>query len=346
MVLTRARRAVLLVLALLVIEYLVVPELVGASKNLNELSNANIAWIVAGVVLEFASLLCYAVLTRTLLPGARPALSRLLRIVLATTGFAHVIPAGSVGGTGLGYRLLTADGVEGADAAFVLGGQAIISAIVLNVMLWIALVVSIPLAGIHAIYVVIALVGAIALLVFSFLLYMFTRGEETAVRAVRALGRHLPRVGADRLESLLRQVSDSVGHLTHDRKLLRRASLWAALNWLLDAAALWAFLGAFGHFIDPIKLFAAYGIANVLGAIPIVPGGLGIIEASAASLLVSFGVPRVTATFGVLAWRLANFWLPIPAGAAAYVSLSLPRGSRLRRARQALKGMGADAGRS
>ncbi len=333
-------------LALLVVNYLVIPELVGASKNLNELGHADVSWIVAGVVLEIASLLCYAILTRTLLPGVRPALSKLFRIVLVTTGFAHVIPAGSVGGTGLGYRLLTAEGVEGADAAFVLGGQAIISAIVLNVILWVALVVSIPLAGVHAIYVVIALVGAIALLAFSFLLYMFTRGEETSVRAVRVIGRRLPRVGADRLEGLLRHVSDSVSHLTHDRRLLRRASSWAALNWLLDAASLWAFLGAFDHFVDPVKLFAAYGIANVLGAIPIVPGGLGIIEASAGSLLVSFGVPRVSATFAVLAWRLANFWLPIPAGAAAYVSLSLPRGSRLSRARQAFRRMGADAGQS
>jgi hypothetical protein len=35
------------------------------------------------------------------------------------------------------------------------------------------------------------------------------------------------------------------------------------------------------------------------------------------------------ATLGVLAWRLVNFWLPIPAGAAAYVSLKVPRGAGL-----------------
>ena len=125
------------------------------------------------------------------------------------------------------------------------------------------------------------------------------------MRAVRAVGSRLPRVGADRLESFVRNVSESVGQLAHDRTVLRRASGWAASNWLLDAASLWAFLAAFGHYIDPIKLFAAYGIANVLGAIPIVPGGLGIIEASSASLLVSFGVPRVTATLGVLCGRRA-----------------------------------------
>jgi hypothetical protein len=45
-------------------------------------------------------------------------------------------------------------------------------------------------------------------------------------------------------------------------------------------------------------------------------------------LLVSFGVTRSVATLGVLGWRLVNFWLPIPAGAAAYVSLKAPPSSR------------------
>jgi uncharacterized protein (TIRG00374 family) len=141
-------------------------------------------------------------------------------------------------------------------------------------------------------------------------------------------------------------MGDSVVHLAQDRELLKRAILWAGLNWLLDAASLWSFVTAFGHFVDPIELFAAYGIANVLGAIPITPGGLGVIEASAATLLVSFGVTRNIATLAVLGWRLVNFWLPIPVGGVAYISLRVPRGSGLRAQRQALADMAADAKRT
>jgi len=119
--------------------------------------------------------------------------------------------------------------------------------------------------------------------------------------------------------------------------------LWAGLNWLLDAASLWSFVTAFGHFVDPIELFAAYGIANVLGAIPITPGGLGVIDVSAAALLVTFGVGSRIATLAVIGWRLVNFWLPIPIGGAAYISLRVPRGSGLRASRQALSDMAAEA---
>ena len=56
-------------------------------------------------------------------------------------------------------------------------------------------------------------------------------------------------------------------------------------------------------------------------------------------LLVSFGVTRSVATLGVLAWRLVNFWLPIPAGAAAYVSLKVPRGGGVKAIRHAVAEM-------
>ena len=337
------RHGVVIFLLLLIVEYLVIPELVGAKKDLHLLNQLNVGWLAAGIVLEAASLLCYALLSRSLLLGTRPGLFRLVRIVLATTGVAHVIPGGAAGGAAAGYQLLTSNGVEGSDAGFALATEAIGSAIVLNVLLWLSLLVSIPLAGLHPVYVAAALLGLLALFGAAALVYTFTRGEERAVRFVRAVGRRIPRVGEDRLERLLRQAADSVTYLAGNRGLRNQALLWASLNWLLDAASLWSFLAALGHIVDPVELFAAYGIANVLGAIPVTPGGLGIIEALTATLLVSFGVPRNVAALGVLGWRLVNFWLPIPMGALAYVSLKVPRGSGLKARRRALSDMAADA---
>jgi uncharacterized protein (TIRG00374 family) len=339
------RHGLVVFLVLLVIEYLVIPELVGATKNLHLLRQLNMGWLVAGIVLEAGALASYALLTRTLLPDGGPGFSKLIRIVLASTAVAHVVPGGAAGGASLGYRLLTANGVEGADAGFAMATEAIGSAMVLNVMLWLALLISIPLAGVHPIYVVTALVGLLAIIGATFLGYAFTRGGERAVRALRAVGRRVPRLGADRLERLVRQVGDSISHLARDRALLKRALLWAGLNWLLDAASLWSFLAALGHIVDPIEVFAAYGIANVLGAIPITPGGLGVIEASAGTLLVSFGVTKAVATYAVLGWRLVNFWLPIPIGAGAYISIRVPRGSGLKAQRQALSDLAAEAKR-
>ena len=144
----------------------------------------------------------------------------------------------------------------------------------------------------------------------------FTRGGARAGRILRAVGDKIPRVGGERLEKIVLQASDSLRQLATDRRVLVWSLTWASLNWLLDAASLWCFIAAFGSFANPVELFAAYGIANVLGAIPISPAGLGVIDSVTPVLLVSFGLTRSVATLGVLGWRLVNFWLPIPAGAA------------------------------
>jgi uncharacterized protein (TIRG00374 family) len=335
------RRGIVIFVLLLVIEYLVVPELVLASKDLYLLGQVNAAWLVAGLVLEGLSLFCYGLLTQALLPpGApNPGLSRLFRIDLAAAAIAHVIPAGTVGSAGIGYRLFTAEGIKGNDAAVMMATKGLGSTVVLNVLLWLSLVVSIPLAGFHPIYVTVAVTGAVLLLAVAALFAGITRGARRASRILHAIGDRIPGVTGDRLERALLETAASLSALGRDRRTLVTSLTWASLNWLLDAASLWCFVAAFGRFVNPVELFAAYGIANVAGVLPVTPAGLGVIDSVAPLLLVSFGVTRSVATLGVLGWRLVNFWLPIPAGAAAYVSLKVPRGAGLKAMRAAVSTM-------
>jgi uncharacterized protein (TIRG00374 family) len=330
------RLAILLILALIV-EYLVIPELVGASKDLYLLGQLNVGWLIAGSIVEAVALFCYALLNRVLLPPAgRPRLSRLFRIDLVAAAVAHVIPAGTVGSAGIGYQLFTAEGIPGTEVGVMMATKGMGSTVVLNVLLWISLVVSIPLSGYRPVYTTVAIVGAVVLALVALLILGITRGEKRAARILRAAGQRIPGVGGDRLEQIAYQAAASIRRLARDRRVLGESLTWAALNWLLDAASLWCFIAAFGRYVNPVGLFAAYGIANVLGAIPVTPGGLGIIDTVTPVLLVGFGLTRSVATLGVLAWRLVNFWLPIPTGAIAYVTLKVPRGADLRATRRAI----------
>jgi len=333
------RRGVVLFIIVLIAEYLVVPELTGASKDLNLLGRVNGYWLAAGVILEALSLFCYGLLTRALLrPQGRPSLSRLFRIDLAAAAVAHVIPAGTLGSAGIGYRLFTADGISGVETGVMMAAKGLGSTLVLNVLLWISLVISIPLAGFHPIYVTVAILGAVVLLAVGLVILGVTRGTERTSRIMGAVGRRIPGL-SDRLEQVIRDASANLSAIGRDRRVLTESLGWAALNWLLDVASLWCFVAAFGRLLNPVELFAAYGIANVAGALPVTPAGLGVVDSVAPLLLVSFGVTRNVATLGVLGWRLVNFWMPIPAGALAYVSLKVPRGAGLGAMRQAVSGM-------
>ncbi|MBV9205859.1 MAG: flippase-like domain-containing protein [Actinobacteria bacterium] len=340
------RHGVIIFVILLVIEYLVVPELVGASKDLNLLARVNPGWLAAGVVLEGLSLFCYGLLTQAVLPpgATNPGLSRLFRIDLAAAAIAHVIPAGTVGSAGIGYRLFTTEGIKGNDTAVMMATKGLGSTVVLNVLLWLSLVVSIPLAGFHPIYVTVAIIGAVVLLAIAALAFGITRRSRRASRIMCFVGDRIPGLTGDRLEQAIRDAGNSLSALARDRRTLVWSLTWASLNWILDAASLWCFVAAFGRFLNPVELFAAYGIANVAGVLPFTPAGLGVIDSLLPLLLVSFGITRSVATLGVLAWRLVNFWLPIPAGAVAYVSLKVPRGAGLKAMRGAVATMTSQRG--
>jgi uncharacterized protein (TIRG00374 family) len=228
--------------------------------------------------------------------------------------------------------MMTHAGVPGRDVGFALATQGIGSAVVLNVILWIALIVSIPVWGVSAVYLLAAVVGVLLLLASGLLLYFFTRGGDRAGLALERAGSRLPFVDGKALRKSYEDVAGRLEHLATDKALLSSAIGWAAANWLLDAASLEVFVGAFGKWINPDGLVVAYGLANVLAVIPITPGGLGVVEATLTSLLVGFGTSRGIATLGVVAFRLINFWLPIPIGGVTYLSLQVDRtGASIRR---------------
>ena len=66
-----------------------------------------------------------------------------------------------------------------------------------------SLVVSIPLAGFHPIYVTVAVIGAVVLVAVAALVFGLTRGTERASRILHAVGDRIPGLSGDRLERVL-----------------------------------------------------------------------------------------------------------------------------------------------
>jgi hypothetical protein len=148
---------------------------------------------------------------------------------------------------------------------------------------------------------------------------------------VRRISGRLRFLDPDKTAATVQRLAQRFAVLLEDRPLLIRAVTWATINWVLDAASLWVFVAAFSHFISPIDLLVAYGLANILAAIPITPGGLGVVEFVLVSMITGFGPTAGQALSGVLAYRAINFWLPIPFGGMAYASLEFERGNLYRR---------------
>ena len=323
----RGRQLAKLLVFALVVQLFVIPQIAGARNALSTIGSVDPLLIVAAIALEAVALLAYARLTQLLLAAAhRPSLGVSYGTVLASTGVSHVVPGGLATTAAVNYRLFGRAGVPGNELAFALGTQGIGSAVVLNLLLWVALVVSIPTTGFQPLYAGAAAVGAILIALAGAAVYSMLRGRAGFARRIAGVIGKLPKVSATRVEAAMFRLAGQLAELVADRRRLRLVIGLAAANWMLDAAALWVALKAFGPGPGLVGLMVAYGLANVMATIPVSPGGLGVIEAVLIPTLVGFGTSRAQASIGVVAYRLVNFWMPIPVGAAAYFAVQQATG--------------------
>ncbi len=313
--------AIRLMIVAAVVEFALLPQIAGARAAVHQLSGISPFWLALALLAEVLSLLAYARLSQVALDSPGVSYGQLLRVDLATLAVSHVVPAGSAVGIGLGYRLLTRSGVPSDRAVSGKALQTVGSAVVLNLMLGGALVAALVTHGNNPLYAPVAAVGLALILAATVGAALVARSEGWLTRTVvRTLDR-LPKIDAESGARLISSLAGTVRRLVGDRRFLTRIVFWAALNWLFEAFALWACVRAFGHTLGPVGLLVSYGLANVAAAIPITPGGLGIVEGILVPTLVAFSTTKAVALLGVIAFRLISFWLPIPIGFASYARL-------------------------
>jgi uncharacterized protein (TIRG00374 family) len=75
---------------------------------------------------------------------------------------------------------------------------------------------------------------------------------------------------------------------------------------------------ALGGSVPVTSAAVVYLTGSALGSAVPTPGGLGAVEAALTAGLTATGMPAATAVSAVLLFRLLTFWLPVPAGWAAF----------------------------
>jgi uncharacterized protein (TIRG00374 family) len=319
----RLVRWALLVATLVVAGSFLAPKVQDAVRTLPALRRVNALWLAAALAAEIGSLLAFSLVTWVLITRRRPPFGRVVRIDLVTIALSHAVPAGSAAGTALGYELLEAEGIGAVPAGFVKVSQSLLSGVLLQLLLGLALAMKIVIYGPSPATIGLAAGGSV--LVFLVLCFGWLLGRRTAVirrLAVGMLG-WVPRLSRGRIAAVVDELGEHTRALLAAPRRLLVVCLWSMANWVFDLLALWAALRAFGTPTNPVLLTVAFCIAQVAAALPISPAGLGVVEGSLVPLLTSFGTPAAVAVLGVLGWRLVNYWLPLPLGAAAYLGILL-----------------------
>jgi uncharacterized protein (TIRG00374 family) len=89
---------------------------------------------------------------------------------------------------------------------------------------------------------------------------------------------------------------------------------FALLNWLFDCACLVASLHAVGAHVPVRSVLLTYSLAQIVAAIPLLPGGGGTVELSLSLGFAAFGHASGSVVAGVILFRLVSCWGLIPVG--------------------------------
>jgi uncharacterized protein (TIRG00374 family) len=302
---------VLIGIAVLVVLFGERGDLVAARHEFGHLA---VGWLAAGVLAEGASLSAFGFLQHRVLhlAGSRVALPGLVAVSLANEAIANTVPAGPALSCVYRYRFYRQRGASEASSGWtiftVLIAQAISMSLVLLVGVLVAMLAaaSIRGAGIAAIGLVIV-VGGGAVLVRRDLVLRLVAG---LVRAARRVTGHPRDAAVARIEAALARMREiPLGARSTAAIVTIAVGVWAC-----DFLCLLCGFAAVHAAVPWDGVLLAYGAAQVVSALPIVPGGLGIVEGSLAVILAAYGVARVPAISAALAYRLVSFWLSITVG--------------------------------
>jgi putative heme transporter len=295
------------------------------------LSHLHWQWVILAAACEAASLFSFALLQARLLQAGklRVGLGTLSGVTLAATSIADSLPLGSALASVFAYRQYRRKGATQALAGWVVAASLVVATVTLAVLASFGLAVagaegaSYDLVWVTVGVLILALALSVVFLKKRFLAHVVSG----AVRLCRRLtGRPRGEIGehVDRIVEQLTVVQLSGWQAGE-------AGVWGMANWALDCACLACAFAAVGVGVPWRGLLLAYGAGQLAANLPITPGGLGVVEGSLTIALVAFGGSEASTVAAVLLYRIFNFWITLPVGWGAWLTLVLRHRGELRR---------------
>ncbi len=247
----------------------------------------------------------------------------------ASTAVANTLPGGGAIGVGVTYAMYTSWGFGNGEIAL----SALVSGIWNNFAklgMPVAALALLALSGELTAARVTAAVAGIAVLVAAIVGFGLVLKSDRLARAIGArLGRVVSRIRGWIRRDPVGDWGESAANFRRDTiGLLRTRWIFLTIATLVSHLSLFAVLWLTLRNVVPgsiaisgIQVFAAFTFVRLISALPITPGGLGVVELGyTAALTIGLSeVAEADIVAAVLLFRAITFFLPIAFGALAYV---------------------------
>ena len=251
-------------------------------------------------------------------------------LTTTTTAVANTLPGGGAIAVGLTYTMQRSWGFTGTDTALYVGVTGIWNIFVKLALPVLSIAILVLTGQSSTAYVTAAIVGVIVLAVAVGLLAAVFHSEPLARSVGRGLGRVISFFAKPfrRGKGPIIGMDDKAAKFRADTIELLEAR-WVRLTFftvLSQLALFFVLLLALRHMgiseseVSTAKVFAVYSFSRLLSAVPITPGGVGVIDLGYVGGLTA-GVPEsqhAAVVAAVLIFRVLTYGIQIPLGALTY----------------------------
>lgn len=327
MVTSRRRQAVQAVVSLAVVGAIffgVLPKITDLSEVRREIAAMTSVEVATLVAVALWNLATYLFVWVASLPGLRYGQAAV--VTQSTTALANTVPAGAALAIALTYSMFSSWGFKrGAitRAVLVSGIWNNFVKLGLPVLALALLAIEGEAGGARAV----AGVAGIATLVAAVAVFALMLHKEATARRFGLLAQRVAAPVARLVRRGQPQGWDEALAAFRSKIIRLLASRWHWLTLATVVSHLSLFLvllvalrhvGVSDDEVDWVEVLAAFAFVRLLGAIPITPGGLGVIELGLIAALVTAGGDRPQVVASVLVYRSLTYLLPIPVGVACY----------------------------
>jgi uncharacterized protein (TIRG00374 family) len=261
------------------------------------------------------------------LPGLK--VSRAAVLTQTTTSVANTLPGGGAIAVGLTYTILRSWGFTGTDVALYVGVTGIWNIFVKLALPVLSIVALVVTGQSSSAYVAAAVVGvvvlaiAVGLLAALFASEAFARRIGAGVGTVLSFFRRLVHKPArtDTADRAVRFRADTIGLV--ERRWVRLTVFTVLSQLVLFAVLLLSLrhMGVSEQEVSAAQVFAVFAFGRLLTAVPVTPGGVGVIDLGYIGGLAAAApdAERAAVVGAVLMVRALTYGIQIPLGAFTYL---------------------------
>lgn len=290
----------------------------GVGNAIAALRGATVALIIPAALFETLSYgLFGAIFARLSRPRVTWIRSTMTGVV--AFGLGNVLPGTPAPGLVLAGRALRRCGLSSRKVGIVLGFVGWFLARTFLILVVIAVVFGVVTRKIPDEQTLPAVLGVVVAVLALGLTMLAAMRPGTATRAAVLFGRirfHRPSLDpADSRESAAQWHAEAMERVGSPRRRVQMMATSLA-SWVADATALWFALTAVGVRVDLPTLLITYVAGISAAMLPLLPGGIGVVEVAMPTILGWYGAPVDQSLAGVLIWRAISLYLPALIGLA------------------------------